>query len=82
MISVVFRCPITHQYVQHWIEDDPNAPSDSFVMLKYPACGAIHFVNRTTQRLLGHKNEHDYLHTEQFGTEPLRLRLAKGGVTP
>jgi hypothetical protein len=29
MTSIMFRCPTTRQYVQHWIEDDPNAASDA-----------------------------------------------------
>jgi hypothetical protein len=39
MTSIMFRCPTTRQYVQHWIEDDPNAASDAFLLVKCPACG-------------------------------------------
>jgi hypothetical protein len=57
MTSIMFRCPTTDQHVQQWIEDDPNAASDAFVLVKCPACGKTHFINRMTHRLLGHENE-------------------------
>ncbi|MCK1302750.1 MULTISPECIES: hypothetical protein [unclassified Bradyrhizobium] len=57
MTSIMFSCPTTDQNVQQWIEGDLNAASDAFMLVRCPACGKTHFINRMTHCLLGQENE-------------------------
>ncbi|WP_407159484.1 hypothetical protein [Bradyrhizobium sp. STM 3557] len=57
MSIITFRCPGTRQYVQHLIADEAEGDRDAYVMVDCPACGKLHFVNRSTHRLLGHERE-------------------------
>lgn len=54
MNNVVFRCPRTGLNVQHRLDqskpDDPNSAYESVVC---EACTRLHFINRSTGRLLG-----------------------------
>jgi hypothetical protein len=46
MPAIVFTCPRTHQRVQHYLADDPDAGEDDFQGTECNACGKVHFVNR------------------------------------
>jgi hypothetical protein len=52
MTAELYRCPNSATNVQQWIDDEPDAPSDSYVVLNCPSCGRIHFMSRMTNRLL------------------------------
>jgi hypothetical protein len=60
MGHLVFKCPRTGMNVQHWLADEP-APDDrhsSYESVACQACGGLHFVNRSSGKLLGeHKPE-------------------------
>ena len=56
MASIVFRCSESGQSVQLLIEEVSHA-EDSYVPLSCPGCGKMHFVNRTTRKLLGHEDK-------------------------
>lgn len=49
----MFRCPVSGENVQRWIDDDPQVDGKSYVIVDCPACGKLHFVNRSTRKLLG-----------------------------
>lgn len=53
--NLVFRCPNTGINVQHAVEHEPGETSDGFAAVYCPACVRLHFVNRRTMKLLGHK---------------------------
>jgi hypothetical protein len=57
MSLFIFRCPVSGENVQRWMDDDPEADSRSYVIVNCPACGRLHFVNRGTHKLLGHESE-------------------------
>jgi phage FluMu protein Com len=57
MSIITYRCPSTRQYVQQLVADEAEADGDAYVIVDCPACGKLHFVNRTTQKLLGHERE-------------------------
>jgi len=45
--------------VQHWLADEP-APDDpqcTFETVTCQACGGIHFINRSSGKLLGEKEQ-------------------------
>jgi hypothetical protein len=48
----IFKCPITNQHVQGWLEDE-DAQVTEFEGMTCPACTRLHFVNRKTGELLG-----------------------------
>jgi hypothetical protein len=54
MANVIFKCPRTGMNVQHWL-DEPAAddPHCSFETVICKACGGIHFLNRSSAKLLG-----------------------------
>ncbi|MBR0718192.1 hypothetical protein [Bradyrhizobium liaoningense] len=55
MGNIVFRCPATGMYVQHWLAEEvtPEAPTCSYETVSCKACARIHFINRRTSKLLG-----------------------------
>ena len=57
MANTIFKCPTTGMNVQHWLADAPEAEDsrDSFESVICPACSRLHFVNRSSGRLLGEK---------------------------
>jgi phage FluMu protein Com len=57
MSTITFRCPGTRQYVQQLIAEEAEADRNAYVMVDCPACGKLHFINRSTQKLLGHERE-------------------------
>ena len=56
MTKVVFRCPGRGAYVQQWVEEEPGAAGDSFVVVNCPACAKIHLIDRQTHKLLGQRD--------------------------
>ena len=43
--------------VQHWLEDDQEAPENKYQAVKCLACAGLHFLNRKTGKLLGQDDE-------------------------
>jgi hypothetical protein len=41
----IFKCPITNQHVQGWLEDE-DAQITEFEGMTCPACMRLHFLNR------------------------------------
>lgn len=57
MSHYMFRCHVSGENVQRWVDDDPDGARNSYVIVDCLACGKLHFVNRSTHKLLGHENE-------------------------
>ena len=59
MAAFVFKCPITHLNIQHWLDDGEDVPENEYEVVKCVACTRLHFINRKTGDLLGtaKKNE-------------------------
>jgi hypothetical protein len=55
MANVVFKCPRTGMNVQHWIAEEARADHlrCSYETLVCKACMRLHFINRSTGKLLG-----------------------------
>ena len=53
MAGFLYRCPNTGQLVQGWSADEIPAEEDSYESVTCLACTQLHFVNRTTGRVLG-----------------------------
>jgi len=54
MNNVVFRCPRTGLNVQHRLdESEPGDPNSTYEPVVCKACTRLHFINRSTGRLLG-----------------------------
>jgi hypothetical protein len=55
MANMIFKCPRTGMNVQHRLDDEP--PSEErrciYEAVSCPACARLHFINRSTGRLLG-----------------------------
>ena len=43
--------------VQHWLDDDEDAPENEYESMICPACTRLHFLNRKTGKLLGQDEE-------------------------
>jgi hypothetical protein len=59
MSNFVFKCPRTGMNVQHRLADEP-VPGDqrcTYETVLCQACGRLHFINRSSHRLLGEKEE-------------------------
>jgi hypothetical protein len=53
MAGFLYRCPNTGQLVQGWSADElPNGES-TYETVSCLACAQLHFVNRTTGKVLG-----------------------------
>jgi len=55
MGNFIFKCPRTGMNVQHRLADEP-APEDprcSYEAVVCPACSRLHFINRSSRKLLG-----------------------------
>jgi hypothetical protein len=52
MALILFRCPYTAFNVQQWLDDEP-VPNSGYEAITCPACSRLHFVDRTTEKLLG-----------------------------
>jgi hypothetical protein len=51
---IVFKCPRTGLNVQHWLADEPGDPvGATHESIICQACTNLHFINRSTGKLLG-----------------------------
>jgi len=59
MANLVFKCPRTGMNVQHWLADEsvPGDPSCTYETVHCQACSGLHFINRSSRKLLGEKEE-------------------------
>jgi hypothetical protein len=56
MPPFVFTCPTTQAKVQDWSDGD-DTPADQYDAVVCKACGALHFVNRKTGKVMGEREE-------------------------
>jgi hypothetical protein len=59
MANLVFKCPRTGMNVQHWLAEEsaPGDPSCTYETVHCQACSRLHFINRSSRKLLGDKGE-------------------------
>jgi hypothetical protein len=58
MAHLVIRCPRTGMNVQIWLAKDPSTDqADSYESVTCPGCQRLHFINKTTGKLLGDKEK-------------------------
>jgi hypothetical protein len=59
MSHVIFKCPQTGMNVQHRLPDDaePDQQLGSYEAVACKACSRLHFINRSTGKLLGQREE-------------------------
>ena len=57
MDTITFRCLDTYEYVQQLVAEEAAADRNRYVLVSCPACGKVHFLNRSTHKLLGHERE-------------------------
>ena len=58
MANLIFKCPRTGMNVQHWLADGPtDDPYSSYETLVCQACSRLHFMNRSTGKLLGAEDQ-------------------------
>ena len=57
MAASLFICPSTQLTVQHWLDDDEDAPETEYEAITCEACARLHLINRKTGRLLGQMDE-------------------------
>jgi hypothetical protein len=55
MGNIIFKCSRTGMNVQHWLADEPQRddPSCTYETVVCKACSRLHFINRSTGKLLG-----------------------------
>ena len=58
MPHFVFTCPPTSMNVQHWLDEDADVRENEYERIICPACTALHFLNRRTDKLLGQEGEY------------------------
>jgi len=58
MGNIIFKCPQTGLNVQHWLdEEEPDDPSSAYETVVCKACSRLHFINRSSGKLLGRQEE-------------------------
>jgi phage FluMu protein Com len=58
MAHLIIRCPRTGTNVQVWLAKDPSTDqADTYESVTCPACQRLHFINKTTGKLLGDKEK-------------------------
>ena len=58
MANLIFKCPRTGMNVQHWLADGPTDDAySSYETLVCQACSRLHFMNRSTGKLLGAEDQ-------------------------
>jgi len=59
MSHFIFKCPRTGMNVQHWQADEvtPDDPQGTYETVVCQACGGLHFINRSTGKLLGEQQQ-------------------------
>jgi hypothetical protein len=55
MAHILYQCPRTTLKVQAWLAEEatPTAKPQGFEAVTCPACTQLHFINRSTGKLLG-----------------------------
>jgi hypothetical protein len=55
MANLIFKCPLTGMNVQHWLADEPATDNSttSHETVVCQACSRLHFINRSSGKLLG-----------------------------
>jgi hypothetical protein len=54
MGNIIFKCPRTGFNVQSWVENaPPGEPECTFETVNCLACAGLHFINRSTGKVLG-----------------------------
>jgi hypothetical protein len=57
MANLIFKCPRTGLNVQHWLADEVVSDTRStYEPVVCQACTRLHFVNKTSGKLLGEKD--------------------------
>jgi hypothetical protein len=49
--------PLPTLKVQHWLDDDDEAPDGEYEGITCPACAGVHFINRKTGKLIGQNED-------------------------
>jgi len=58
MGNLVFKCPRTDMNVQHWLDESESDDRErSYEAVVCQACSRLHFVNRSSGKLLGEQRE-------------------------
>jgi len=59
MGNVIFKCPRTGMNVQHWLADEPpwGDARCSYETVTCKACSRLHFLNRSSGKLLGEQED-------------------------
>ncbi len=59
MANIIFKCPRTGMNVQHWLADDPQSagPDGTHETVVCKACSRLHFIHRSSGKLLGQQDE-------------------------
>jgi hypothetical protein len=59
MGNLIFTCHRTGLNVQHWMEDEvvPDDRRCTYETVLCPACMRLHFINRSSGKLLGEKDK-------------------------
>ena len=59
MGNIIFKCPRTGMNVQHWVADESaeDDSTSSYETVVCQACSRLHFINRSSGRLLGAEEE-------------------------
>jgi hypothetical protein len=57
MGNFVFTFPSTNLNVQHWRDDDEDAPDNEYEVVTCKACARLHLINRKTGKVLGQEAE-------------------------
>jgi hypothetical protein len=74
MPPLIFRCPTTGYDVQHWTDDDEDAPQTENEGLVCPICTRLHFVNKLLQSPIpGHLAELGKRRSNPLRLGPLRF---------
>jgi hypothetical protein len=61
MSNFIFKCPRTGMNVQHWQADEvvPGDPQCTYETVVCQACSRLHFINRSTGKLLGEQQQEE-----------------------
>jgi hypothetical protein len=53
METVIFKCRRTGMNVQHRLSEEPSSDEDGYETVQCPACAGLHFISRSTGKLVG-----------------------------
>jgi hypothetical protein len=60
MGNLIFKCPNTGLNVQHWLDEteaDQDDPSSACETVLCQACNRLHFIKRSSGKLLGQRED-------------------------